>query len=220
MMVIIPSLWGACFLIDLPNLLGWGRHSFDAKAMLCTYDYTYSYSYTVFFVGIGFILPLSVLVISYAKIFAYARTVMKEMNDMMTQQTRQAIRSTDKKLLKTVLIVVVAFFTVWAPYTVISFFDPRGTWPRPVYVGAILCMHSSSCINSILYATTNEVFRKGYVNFLKVTCCLMCCKLKGDISDSDISNTVTEVNRHQGTSQQMKINVAVVQLSSAQSHSQ
>ena len=35
----IIAVWVLSFLVDLPNLLGWGGHAFDKKALFCTYDF-------------------------------------------------------------------------------------------------------------------------------------------------------------------------------------
>jgi hypothetical protein len=43
-------LWVGASLLDLPNFLQWGDHTYDMKTMACSYDRLASYSYTVFFI--------------------------------------------------------------------------------------------------------------------------------------------------------------------------
>ena len=52
------GLWFGAFLLDIPNFLDWGDHTFDLKTMACSYDRTASYSYTVFFISLFVTLPL------------------------------------------------------------------------------------------------------------------------------------------------------------------
>ncbi len=46
------------FLLDLPNFLDCGGHTYDMKTMACSYDRTASYSYTVFFITMFVTIPL------------------------------------------------------------------------------------------------------------------------------------------------------------------
>ncbi|KAJ8020288.1 Melatonin receptor type 1B [Holothuria leucospilota] len=182
MMIIIPSMWTICFCIDLPNLLGWGAHGFDARIMLCTYDYMKSYSYTVFFVICGFLIPLVAVLFSYTKIFLYARGVKKAMEKVTKEdgnkEMRNGIKDADRKLLRSVMTIMVVFFTMWAPYSAVVFLDFQGAWPRALYVFTVVLAHLNSCINSILYAATNRLFRQGYRRVVQLTCCMICYQLK------------------------------------------
>jgi hypothetical protein len=47
---IAVSLWLGASMLDLPNFLDWGDHTYDMKTMACSYDRLASYSYTVFFI--------------------------------------------------------------------------------------------------------------------------------------------------------------------------
>ena len=51
-------LWFGAFLLDLPNFLNWGDHTYDMKTMACSYDRLASYSYTVFFIMMFVTMPL------------------------------------------------------------------------------------------------------------------------------------------------------------------
>ena len=168
---IIAAIWIICFFIDLPNLIGWGRHSYDPRLMQCTYDFTYKYSYTVFFIGFGFGVPLSVSIFSYIKIIKYAQessnTLRKIANTGGASIPARRLRKTDKKLIKSVLIILVMFVIMWLPHAIIVLGDYNAQWPRVFHVIGAALAHANSSTNSFIYAASNKTFRKGYVFFLR-----------------------------------------------------
>ena len=36
--MITACLWVGAFFLDLPNMLGWGDHTYDMKTLACSYD--------------------------------------------------------------------------------------------------------------------------------------------------------------------------------------
>ncbi|XP_071491133.1 melatonin receptor type 1B-B-like [Diadema antillarum] len=198
--LLLILLWGTCFLIDMPNLVGWGAHSFDPKLMLCTYNYTTSYSYTFFFIATGFGIPLSALIFCYSRIFIYARRSTKEIDslkksDMSASATKQeSIRNSDLRLLRSVLTIVIVFLIMWSPYAVIVVFDFKATWPRTVYVVALVMAHMNSCINSIIYGATNRNFRQAYARLI---CAVFTCGLRRDAGNTESGS----VNKSKNTSE-------------------
>ena len=77
------------------------------------------------------------------------------------------------RLARTLFIVFMAFCTCWAPYALICLTDRYDTVSKVAYTLTILLAHSSSTLNSILYAATNKGFRDGYKVFL-ISCGFKC----------------------------------------------
>ncbi|XP_038052427.1 melatonin receptor type 1B-B-like [Patiria miniata] len=180
---ILAVTWTLCFLIDLPNLVGWGAHAFDARIMMCTYDYTESYTYTLYFIGWGFGFPLVVTSYSYLRIIYVVKQAernARKANDVQTVSkavsgtTRPAgtskesqkrvprIGNTDIRLLRSVFTIWIVFLVMWSPYAITVLGDTQYLWPTDVYVVAVILAHTNSSINGILYAATNRHFREGY----------------------------------------------------------
>lgn len=83
--------------------------------------------------------------------------------------------STEVKLAKTLFIVFLVFCLCWSPYAMICLIDRFDKQPKEAYMFSILLAHSSSTLNSIVYALTNKGFRDGYKKVLnKVSCGLIC----------------------------------------------
>ena len=185
--VMIAALWLLCFLVDMPNLLGWGGHTFDEKALFCTYDFMADYTYSVFFATWLFVIPFAVLFYAYISILLYSRATKKALRkaqkDSRVLQVSY-IRTTDLRLLRSVLVIWIVFSALWTPYVCVLLFDYDFSWPREFYIFAVALAHLSSSTNSVIYAATNKHFRDGYRMLLKK---VQCWKLCHDGHDMDLN---------------------------------
>ncbi|XP_072046340.1 melatonin receptor type 1B-B-like [Amphiura filiformis] len=175
---IILTLWVISFFIDFPNLIGWGRHGFDQRLLFCTYDFSANFGYSIYFAVLLITIPFIVLTYSYIRILLYSREVKKELRAHQKKDSAApggVIRTTDLRLLKSVLIIWICYTLFWLPYTIIVFFDQDGDWGRTVYIFATALAHASSSSNGLIYAATNRNFREAYVYQLKYVFC--CCGL-------------------------------------------
>ena len=68
-MLLTGCLWIGAFLLDLPNMLGWGDHTYDMKTLACSYDRVASYSFTLFFITMFVTIPLCTVVFSNVNIY-------------------------------------------------------------------------------------------------------------------------------------------------------
>ena len=189
---IIGGLWILSLLVDLPNLLGWGGHAFDKKALFCTYDFMADYTYSIFFAIWLFALPFLVLSYAYVRIVMYSRATKKALRRVQKKQlpSRANIRVTDLRLLRSVLTLWIAFSVLWTPYACVLLFDYGFTWPREFYIFAIAFAHLSSSINSIIYGVTHKNFRDGYIKLLRKLFCM------GILKRPDIVESVQSVSQH------------------------
>ena len=172
---IVASLWIFCFIVDLPNFIGWGRHAFDTRAFYCAYDYTANYGYTLYAILLGFFFPMTLVSYCYLRIFMFARRSKQRLKDLTKadRHTQNQIKTTDMRLLKSIGSIWIMFMTMWTPYATIVLFDFSGNWPQWYFVLSIALAHTNSSINSVLYAATNKNFREGYIILIKrVLCCI------------------------------------------------
>ncbi|CAH1783573.1 unnamed protein product [Owenia fusiformis] len=107
---------------------------------------------------------------------ADGRATMGSLKEYRSSRSNK-VKNSDVKLAKTLVIVFIVFAVCWAPYALICLIDPNDIIPKAAYVVAIQLAHSSSSINSILYAALNKNFRNGYKRFLRNVFCF-CRKLK------------------------------------------
>ena len=195
----ILGLWVLCALIDLPSFFGWGGHTFDEKALFCTYDFIADYSYTIFFSVFLSLLPFACLTYAYVRILMFSRATKKALKNVTKNSDAPvgtAIKLTDLRLLKSILTIWVVFGILWVPYSIVALFDFNFTWPRWIYIFAIAIAHLSSSTNSIIYALTNKNFREGYAQFLRlVFCCSNAPADKGASSKHSGSTGLSNISQ-------------------------
>ncbi|XP_072040796.1 melatonin receptor type 1B-like [Amphiura filiformis] len=180
---IVASLWGLCFILDLPNVLGWGRHVFDTKALYCAYDYTTNYGYTLYLITFGFSIPMFIGSYCYVRIFFFFKRSKERLKNLSKSDRHHSrIKTTDMRLLKSIGTIWALFMLMWSPYTTIVIFDFKGTWPQWFFILSIALAHTNSCINSVLYAATNRNFREGYVILLKRALCYRRGRLHSEVN--------------------------------------
>ena len=92
-------------------------------------------------------------------------TVNKE---RLPRQRRGKNMTNEIRLAKTLFIIFIVFCLCWTPYALLCLIDRSDNVSRDTYLFAILFAHSSSTMNSVLYAATNSGFRKGYRQFLRL----------------------------------------------------
>ena len=88
-----------------------------------------------------------------------------------SKKRRKINMSHEVKLAKTLFIIFIVFCLCWTPYALLCLIDKDDLIMRDAYAMAILLAHTSSSINSIMYAATNKTFRDGYKAFLKKCGC-------------------------------------------------
>ncbi|XP_071493166.1 melatonin receptor type 1A-like [Diadema antillarum] len=180
----LALIWSICFLADIPNFFGMGDHQFDPVLLVCTFDYRESYNYNIFLFIFAFCLPMVFIVFSYFKIYTYAQSVSKELHRIRTGEgnckakTHSKIRTTDRRLLRTILMLVVFFCIMWAPFSLIVVIDRDNSFSPLVFILAASLSHTNSSINWLLYCATNKHFREGYRLFILTVCC--CGRLTRD----------------------------------------
>lgn len=161
-------LWLIAFLVELPNLVGWGGHTFDLKTLGCSFDRLHSFPYVIFLSIVALWLPLSLIMFCYVKIYLYVRNSRRQLAKTMNKLTKNKKKrqKEDVHLARTFFIVFLSFLFCWAPYDITLFFDRDDQWPNWLYVVFLQIGHFNSSLNSILYGATNKRFREGYKEFI------------------------------------------------------
>ena len=158
------GVWLVAFVMELPNFLGWGRHTYDEKSRNCLWDRKHSYTYVMFFSFIGIGTPVLLIMIFHLKVFLYVRKhefkVQPSQQGGNSGQAREAKRSI--RLSKTLSLIFLVFCVCWSPYAILVLIDASDEAPHWVYIFVVLLAHTNSSLNFVLYGATNRDFRSGY----------------------------------------------------------
>ena len=179
---IVAATWVVGVAIDLPCHVGWSVHTFDRKTQKCLWDRTLSHQYTVFYVTVGMLLPLSIIVLCYWRIFVHIREAKLRIlqarsgggGGIGAWTTQAAIVKTIRQI-KVIVMIFIAFCICWAPYAVVLLSDEFDVFPLSVHLYASMIAHLHASVNFFIYGLTNKSLRKGYRDFVVRRLFGLCC---------------------------------------------
>ncbi len=117
-------------------------------------------NYEILVSVMGFLLPFSVMVWCYHKIFRAAR---QHAQVLKNGQRRELGR--DFKAAKTIAVVILAFFLCWCPFFLLNLcFGLLPDWRVPgVLINVAKWLHyTNSALNPLIYACLNEAYRSAF----------------------------------------------------------
>ncbi|XP_053197590.1 galanin receptor 2a [Scomber japonicus] len=137
----------------------------------------------------GYLIPVLVLSLTYARTIRYLWTSVDPVKDM--SESRRAKR----KVTKMIIIVAVLFCLCWLPHHLVILCMWFGRFPlnHTTYVLRILShlvAYTNSCLNPIVYALVSKHFRKG---FRKVFSCTLTRREVTKVQVIQAVNTVSSV---------------------------
>ena len=122
-------------------------------------------------IGLFFILPLTVTMFSYRKVYKKIREHnMGAGQALHTQAGHVAISSHEIQISRSLFVVVFAFMFCWLPLWVINLlnrFRVVANMPRNIALLGTFCLSLSNTINPFIYAGMNPVLRKEFRKILR-----------------------------------------------------
>ena len=126
-----------------------------------------------YFVAIGLfvILPLSVTIFGYRKVFKKIREHnMGTAQAFQSQPGHTAVSSHEIRISRSLLIIVFAFMLCWTPawiITILTRLRVVENMPRNVELLCAFCLNLSNAINPFIYAGMNPMFRNEFRSILR-----------------------------------------------------
>uniref|UniRef100_A0A8D8YMS8 G-protein coupled receptor moody n=1 Tax=Cacopsylla melanoneura TaxID=428564 RepID=A0A8D8YMS8_9HEMI len=184
----IAFCYALSFGMQVPTLAGqWGYFGEDKRLLTCSIlpdKDGRSSKRALFF--IGFVIPCTIIVLCYAKIFWVVRSSEKRLqrhnSKVQTSKKELKAKRNDMRITKMVLVIFLSFITCYFPITIVKLLDPSVSYPL-FHVLSYIFLYLSACINPIIYVIMNKQYRVAYKTVL------MCEKSK--IFNS-IRRTVTQ----------------------------
>ena len=177
----------ALYLI-ITRVTNWLRIEFNQSYAVCAFAFPTSEIQIVHFcitVGLFFILPLSIGIFSYYKI--YLKTHEHQQNVVSSLQNRNengAVRSSVKEtnIIRVLLFVAAGFLCCWIPMWALVLwfrFSPK-TSSRIAAMLSMFCFFLGASVNPFIYAFTNGEFRREFRKLLS-----SCCR-KAGIANNEV----------------------------------
>jgi len=162
--MIIGCIWIYSLCISLPPFYGFGAFSVETSGMTCAPDWESNehVAYTWYWLILGFLLPLVVIVYSSVKTVICLKKISNSSN---SDPIKRMSKRRDTKVSVLVLWMNIAFFTCWMPYGIVALcyiFGGEGFVNPLIVVIPLLASKSSVCWNPMLYIVMNFQFRGAF----------------------------------------------------------
>ncbi|ESO92640.1 hypothetical protein LOTGIDRAFT_162560 [Lottia gigantea] len=185
--ILVVCLWVYCILVAVFPLFGWGDYRFQPQTVpICNPVWVTEIAFAIFLVLSGIVLPVILMLFSYAKIVVIARdhirridivqrhiempsTVNNTSNQDQNHNTKDEIRmqpsrfSKSLKMVQKVFIAVGVFFLCWGPYVILNFWSVNNEHKAVPYVADLLVTllaFANSSINPVIFILLNKEYRK------------------------------------------------------------
>ena len=173
--VVLGSAWVfiACYIL-FPRLTGLQEFHFVPGYAACLNRHLSKFGNMLHYfvvVGLFFLLPLSVTIFSYRKVFRKIREHnLGTAQSLDTQSRNASISSHEIRISRSLFVVVFAFMLCWLPawvITILTRFRIGGKMSRNVNTFGALCLSLSSAINPFIYAGMNPLFKKEFQKIIR-----------------------------------------------------
>uniref|UniRef100_A0AAY3ZXB4 G-protein coupled receptors family 1 profile domain-containing protein n=1 Tax=Denticeps clupeoides TaxID=299321 RepID=A0AAY3ZXB4_9TELE len=158
----IAVLWGLSLVFSGPYLSYYQQMDLDGTTVcIPAWDIHHRRVMDVCTFVFGYLIPVLILGLTYARTIRYLWTAVDPMENM--SESRRAKR----KVTKMIIIVAVLFCLCWLPHHLVILCMWFGHFPlnHTTYVLRILShlvAYTNSCLNPIVYALVSKHFRKGF----------------------------------------------------------
>ncbi|XP_002741730.1 somatostatin receptor type 2-like [Saccoglossus kowalevskii] len=143
--------------------------------LLCNTNWPYEHFesvYVFYSFGLGFALPLTIIVASYICMLRYLVITKRP-------SSTQSSKKESKRVAILVFAIVAAFVVCWLPFYVVqlrlALSDTAQSAPSAALVVAFILStglsYSNSCINPVIYTFIGRKFRAGFLPFANTICC-------------------------------------------------
>ncbi|XP_069124365.1 parapinopsin-like [Argopecten irradians] len=172
LLAIVGCWLGGTFWSVVP-FFGWNYYHLELSNVSCGVSFEgndpsiQSYLLSIFI--FCFLLPLGLIIFSYNGVYQTVRNVARSgVWDMTSRVARKNLR-VEKKMAKTIAVMILVYLIAWLPYTIVSFYQ---AFLAPEYIPLIVTglppvfAKCSAALNPIAYIGTNKQFRMAFYELM------------------------------------------------------
>ncbi|XP_040577306.1 blue-sensitive opsin isoform X2 [Lepeophtheirus salmonis] len=164
----IGGIWLSSFFITAPPLLGWGDYIPEKSGMSCApnWESPSSLTYIIYLFLFGFFLPVLVIITCNVKVALFLKK--NTASKSMSSSVRGIAKRHERNSTIILMVMTLAFFIAWLPYTICSLYVVFGGNP-PAWLSAIPLQFakSSICASPMIYAFFNQEFRSNVMKYVQ-----------------------------------------------------
>ena len=170
--VFIASSWFIVMVFFVPMILA--QHVLHIESCGDVYTFCYlqwpdgfKYVYYVAFMGIVFfLLPFTIMTISYASVFKTVSKASKKSKQPVSPGRQRRARF-EMELIKMFIAIMLIFLVTWLPFFLVSlglyFYDVTST----TFTATVITLLSNTAINPVIYGYFNHNFREAFLLMLR-----------------------------------------------------
>lgn len=165
-LIIIVMVWVSAFACSIGPVLGWTEIVYKSSSCICGPRFprnALDISYTVFLVSVVYKFPIVAMIILYWRIIKAVKSHCKRIRDTAIIDDRGILAQ--KKIIITLLFVLVAFIACWTPffiYGILTLVTDASRLSRHFLRSAYICGFLYSVCNPIILGARNPRFRRGF----------------------------------------------------------
>lgn len=163
MLAMILFTWVYGVLSMFPPLVGWNQFVPGASGISCCPDWSpdtkAAVGYNVLLVFVGFVLPLTIIIFCYYRMYRFIHTQQPVTGNASIQASR---RRSEIKIVRMIALAIAAFVLSWSPYCFVSIAGTiRGSSLLTAGEAEVpdLLAKASVIYNPIVYTVMNDRFR-------------------------------------------------------------
>ncbi|XP_077077107.1 opsin 7, group member a [Siphateles boraxobius] len=164
--VLIACAWAYALVFACSPLAHWGQYGPEPYGTACCIDWSWSSddsvarSYTTVLFIACYLLPCSIIIVSYTRILLTVRESRRAVEQHVSVQTRMG--NIQAIIVKLSVAVCIGFFAAWSPYALVSMWAAFGRFediPPMAFAIPAVFAKSSTLYNPLIYLLLKPNFR-------------------------------------------------------------
>ena len=159
-------------------MFGWGSIRYDRYVFFCMFDFNNEPAYTLFTTSIVIGSAGPLLVYTYVKMFMIARGHLQQIRQLEIttniDSNRKGLLVAQMNGIKTIGIIVISFYIVWSPATLLSLISSLAVHEDTIHQGVhFVCWWLAICnsfMNFFIYSVRNAAFRDQLMRLKQKLC--------------------------------------------------
>ncbi|XP_006821588.1 histamine H2 receptor-like [Saccoglossus kowalevskii] len=216
--ILLTGVWVTSFINASCPLMGWSRYIFLPPNCICVPDWKLDRSYAYFYISTSFMLPFSILIFCYYRIFQVARQQSKRVTSLEVSsevptpgpsrqvdnrnkaKPKQLNMRKEKKAAVTLFFVMGVFIICVTPYCIIYLwisYNPNNNLKLAFGIASMISF-ANSAANPLIYGILNRKFRHCFLDIFRCDFCPR-SSLSTNATDlhSGVGVTASHVTRRQ-----------------------
>ncbi|XP_043935207.1 melatonin receptor type 1C-like [Protopterus annectens] len=167
----VAALWVLTVAAYLP-LYFFHSLQYDPRLFSCTFIWSVSSSSTITVEVAHFLVPISVVIFCYARIWILVIQVKYKVR----QDSKQKLKPNEVRQFIVMFVVFVLFASCWGPFSILGLavgFNPTQMAPKIPDWLLIFChflAYFNSCLNGLVYGVLNRNFQREYKQIILMLC--------------------------------------------------